>query len=64
AFDYSGPLAESVLLANVAYRLGVSFDWNADSLTVHRVVSNSGVSPSPSDISRLLARDYRAGWHI
>jgi len=64
AFDYSGPLAESVLLANVAYRLGVSFDWNADSLTAHRVVSNSGVSPSPSDISRLLARDYRAGWHI
>ncbi len=31
-FDYSGPLAETVLLANVAYRAGGGFDWNAATL--------------------------------
>ena len=29
AFEYSGPLTETVLLGNVAYRAGTAFDWDA-----------------------------------
>jgi hypothetical protein len=32
AFEYSGPLTETVLLGNVAYRAGKPFDWDARSL--------------------------------
>ena len=31
-FEYSGPLAETVLLGNVAYRVGKPFDWDAEKL--------------------------------
>ena len=31
-FDYSGPLAETVLLGNLAYRVGRNFDWDAAKL--------------------------------
>ncbi len=34
-FDYSGPLSETVLLGNAAYRAGGGFDWNAPELQVH-----------------------------
>jgi len=52
-FGYAGPLAESVLLANVAYRLGRPFDWDAARL-----------SASDPGAAALLRRDYRAGWEI
>jgi len=29
AFEYSGPLTETVLLGNVAFRAGTAFDWDA-----------------------------------
>jgi predicted dehydrogenase len=32
AFAYSGPLTETVLLGNVAYRAGTAFDWDARAL--------------------------------
>jgi len=31
-FEYSGPLAETVILANVAYRAETDFEWNAKTL--------------------------------
>jgi len=31
-FDYSGPLAETVILGNVAYRFGEPFEWDAGNL--------------------------------
>ena len=31
-FDYSGPMAETVLLANIAYRIQGSFEWDAAKL--------------------------------
>lgn len=52
-FDYSGPMAESVLLANVAYRVQGEFDWNAEKLTTGR-----------ADADALLRRPYRKGWEV
>jgi predicted dehydrogenase len=63
-FDYAGPLAESVLLANIAYRLGAGFDWKADSLTADRVVSTRGESIGPADVAARLRRAYREGWEV
>jgi hypothetical protein len=50
-FDYAGPMAESVLLANVAYRVQGEFDWNAAEMKAGR-----------SDVENLLSREYRQGW--
>jgi predicted dehydrogenase len=50
-FDYSGPMAESVLLANVAYRVQGEFDWDANAMTSGR-----------PDVDALLRREYRPGW--
>ena len=52
-FGYSGPLTESVLLANVAYRIQGDFAWDATALTTGR-----------ADADALLRRDYRAGWRV
>ena len=52
-FDYSGPMAESVLLANIAYRVQGEFDWNAAKLTSGR-----------ADVDALLRREYRKGWEV
>ncbi len=52
-FDYSGPMAETVLLGNVAYRAG-GFDWDAESLqTVGNTVAQT-----------LIQTAYRKGWEI
>jgi len=50
-FDYSGPMTESVLLANIAYRIQGEFDWNAATLEASR-----------ADATALLRRAYRKGW--
>ncbi len=34
-FDYSGPMTETVLLGNLAYRVGAAFDWDAENLKAH-----------------------------
>ncbi|MBN9521881.1 Gfo/Idh/MocA family oxidoreductase [bacterium] len=52
-FDYSGRLAEAVLLGNVAYRAGRPIVWNAE----------TGRTDSP-DADRYLAREYRRGWEL
>ncbi len=50
-FAYSGPLAEGVLLANVAYRAGEEFSWNASELK------------ASSEAAQAYIRDeYRPGW--
>lgn len=52
-FDYSGPLTETVLLGNVAFRAG-GFDWDAKTLTAS---GNPNVQP--------YLRSYcRKGWEI
>ena len=52
-FEYSGPLAETVLLGNVAYRAG-GFRWQADSLT-------AGDNPRAQS---LIREPYRSGWEV
>jgi len=52
-FDYSGPMAESVLLANIAYRVGGDFDFHAEALETSR-----------DDATALLRREYRKGWEV
>lgn len=52
-FDYSGPLAETVLLGNVAYR-GGGFDWDWEALKT-----------GGNDTAQSLVREeYRSGWGI
>lgn len=51
-FDYAGPLAETVLLGVVAYRVGHRIEWDAEKLRV----TNS------SEADRFVRRDNREGW--
>jgi predicted dehydrogenase len=53
-FDYSGALTESVLLGNVAYRVGQKIEWDAANLKVTNC----------SDAENYLRRDYRKGWSL
>ena len=52
-FEYSGPLAESVLLANIAYRVQGDFAWDAAAMKSDR-----------DDVNALLRREYRNGWRV
>ena len=52
-FDFTGPLAESVLLANIAYRVQGEFDWDA-----------AAMKSSRDDVNGLLRREYRRGWEV
>ena len=52
-FDYSGPLAEIVLLGNVGYRAG-GFDWDSGTL---KTVGND-------EAQTLIREAYRPGWEI
>jgi hypothetical protein len=53
-FDYTGPLTETVLLGNVAYRAGGGFDWNATALKPHG--NDQAVA--------LISPPYRQGWEL
>jgi predicted dehydrogenase len=53
-FDYSGPLSESVLLGNVAYRTGKPLTWDAATLT----------ATNAPEASRLISKEYRTGWEV
>jgi len=52
-FDYSGPMAETVLLGNVAYRSKSSFDWDPETLTA-----------STPEAQALVKPKFRQGWEI
>jgi predicted dehydrogenase len=51
-FGYAGPLAETVLLGNVAYRAGTPIEWDAAHLRI----------PNAPPAERFLQRDYRPPW--
>ena len=53
-FDYGGPLTETVLLGNAAYRAGTSFEWDAENLRAR----------GTDKIDRYLRDEYRAGWEV
>ena len=52
-FEYTGPLAESVLLSNIAYRVQGEFAWDAAALKSSR-----------DDVNAMLTREYRKGWQV
>lgn len=52
-FDYSGPLAETVLLGNVAYRKG-GFRWDSEQL----------LTMGNEQAQRLIQEPYRKGWEM
>jgi predicted dehydrogenase len=51
-FGYSGPLAETVLLGTVAYRLGKPLDWDAANLK----------ATNAPEAEALIHQPYREGW--
>lgn len=53
-FDYSGPLTETVLLGNVAYRAGGGFDWDAETLT----------ATGNDNAARFLKPEFKSGWDV
>lgn len=53
-FDYSGPLTETALLTNVAFRAKGGFDWDAESLKV---------SGNPA-AEQFLKSYFRKGWEV
>jgi predicted dehydrogenase len=53
-FDYSGALAETVLLGNVAYRSGGSLQYDA----------RTGQVSGNSNAAQYLRREYRRGWSL
>ena len=52
-FMYTGPLSESVLLANIAYRVQGEFAWDPAAMKSDR-----------DDVNALLRREYRKGWEV
>ncbi len=52
-FGYSGPLTETVLLGNVAYRSGQKFNWDGEKMTSDNAAANA-----------FLTKEYRSGWEI
>ena len=53
-FDYSGALTETVLLGNVAYRLGRKIGWDAEKLS----------APDCPEAGQYIQREYRKGWTL
>jgi predicted dehydrogenase len=53
-FEYSGPLTETVLLGNVAYRAGGGFQWNAGQL---KAAGNPRAE-------QYLRPTFRKGWEV
>jgi len=53
-FDYSGALAETVLLGNVAYRAGTKLEWDAAKLRTKNC----------PEAQQFVQHQYRKGWKI
>jgi len=53
-FDYSGAVTETVLLGNVAYRVGRTLEWDADNMKF----------PNCPEADKYLQREYRTGWTL
>jgi predicted dehydrogenase len=51
-FSYSGPLTETVLLGNVAYRAGTVVEWDANTMKI----TNAPAA------EKFLRREYRGDW--
>jgi hypothetical protein len=53
-FAYSGPFTETVLLGNLAVRLGKKLDWDGAALK----------ATNAPEADALIRREYRKGWEV
>ena len=53
-FDYSGPLTETALLGNVAYRIGKKLEWDAKKLRAKNC----------PEADQYIQHHYRKGWKL
>jgi len=53
-FGYSGPLTETALIGNVAYRVGKKLDWDAKKLR----------ATNCPEADQFIQHHYRAGWRL
>jgi hypothetical protein len=53
-FEYAGPLTETVLLGNVAIRVGVKLLWDPEHMRF----------PNFPDADAFIRREYREGWSL
>ena len=53
-FDHSGPFTETVLLGNLAVRLGTKIEWDSENLK----------ATNAPEADPLIKREYRPGWEI
>jgi hypothetical protein len=60
-FDWAGPLAESVLLGNVALRVQLR-----EELTLHKLLwdSQNLKVTNLDDANKFVRREYREGWSL
>ena len=54
SFDFSGPMTETVLLGNVAYRAGKKLEWDAKNLK----------ATNCPEADRFIRRENRRGWEL
>jgi len=53
-FDIAGPLAEAVLLGNVAIRTGKKLIWDGPNMKITNL----------PEANKYIRRDYRKGWTL
>jgi hypothetical protein len=53
-FAYSGPLTETVLLGNVAYRSGKRIEWDSQQMQ----------ATNAPEAQQFVRREYRKGWGV
>ena len=53
-FDYSGPFTETVLLGNLAVRLGKRIKWDGPNLR----------ATNAPEAASIIKREYRKGWEV
>jgi predicted dehydrogenase len=53
-FDYSGALTETVLLGNIAFRTGVTLEWDAANLK----------ATNCPEADKYISKTYRPGWEV
>ncbi len=53
-FDYAGPLTETVLLGNVAFRSGKAFQWDA----------KKQIAVDCPEAQKFISKQYREGWEV
>ena len=53
-FDYAAPLTETILLGNLAFRVGKKVEWDAE----------KGAASNTDQAAQYVQREYRKGWTL